>query len=233
MIKHILIAGGTSGIGLELVKHLASSGDQITVACRNPEKLSEFPGVETVHFEATDPAPGFSEPDSLDGFVYCPGTINLKPFPRLTEEDFLKDFEINVLGMTRILRHILPALKKGSDPAIVLFSTVAVQTGLPFHSSISASKGAVEGLIRALAAEFAPKIRVNGIAPSLTDSPLAAQLLNGEEKREASANRHPLKRIGDPVHFAKLAAFLLGEESSFTTGQIYKMDGGLSAIKSL
>lgn len=233
MKKQILIAGGNSGIGLELVRHLESQGHQVTCALRNPEPLAGHPGVETVHFDATDPEIGWAAPDTLDGFVYCPGTIRLKPFARLSDEDFTVDFEINVLGAIRLIRHLLPALKKGTDPSVVLFSTVAVQTGLPFHASIGAAKGAVEGLTRSLAAELAPDIRVNAIAPSLTDTPLAGGLLGSEDKRRASAERHPLKRIGQPGDFAALTAFLLGDASAFASGQIFTMDGGLSSLKPL
>lgn len=233
MKKQILIAGGNSGIGLEVVRLLESEGHHLTCALRNPEPLAGHSGIRTVHFDATDPEIGFPTPDSLDGFVYCPGTIRLKPFARLTDEDFTNDFEINVLGAIRLLRHLIPALKKGNDPSVVLFSTVAVQTGLPFHASIGAAKGAVEGLTRSLAAELAPEIRVNAIAPSLTDTPLAGGLLGSEEKRRASAERHPLKRIGRPEDFAALTAFLLGDSSAFASGQIFKMDGGLSALKPL
>lgn len=233
MNKQILIAGGNSGIGLELVRLLESQGDHVTCALRNPESLAGHPGVQTVHFDATEPEVGFPTPDRLDGFVYCPGTIRLKPFTRLSDEDFTNDFEINVLGAIRLLRHLLPALKKGTDPSVVLFSTVAVQTGLPFHASIGAAKGAIEGLTRSLAAELAPKIRVNAIAPSLTDTPLAGGLLESDDKRRASAERHPLKRIGQPGDFAALTAFLLGDSSVFASGQIFKMDGGLSSLKPL
>ena len=232
-MKNILLAGGTSGIGLELARRLSAQGHSITCACRSPEKLSEVAGIETVPFDALQTNLNFTAPESLDGFVYCPGTINLKPFSRLSDQDFLSDFEVNVMGAVRLLRHILPSLKKGSNSSVVLFSTVAVQTGLPFHASIAAAKGAVEGVTRSLAAELAPGIRVNAIAPSLTNTPLAAGLLSSDEKKKASAERHPLKTVGDPADLAELAAFLLSDASKFTSGQVFKMDGGLSTLKPL
>jgi NAD(P)-dependent dehydrogenase (short-subunit alcohol dehydrogenase family) len=167
----------------------------------------------------------------LDGLVYFPGSITLKPFHRLTREDFLHDFQVNCLGAAETIRQALPSLKAAPSASIVLFSTVAVAQGMPFHASIAAAKGAVEGLALSLAAELAPKIRVNVIAPSLTDTPLAGTLLNTEAKREAAAKRHPLQRIGDPGQVAELADFLLSDASAFMTGQILRPDGGLSSIR--
>jgi len=233
MSQTILIAGGTSGIGLETVKRLSYTDAELICACRSGDALSDFPNVRTIPFDATESEPSLDLPEKLDGFVYFPGTINLKPFHRFTDDDFLNDFQINVLGAVRLMRAALPSLKRGDSPGAVFFSTVAVQTGLPFHTSIAAAKGAVEGLVRSLAAELAPTIRVNGIAPSLTDTPLAGTLLGSDGKRDASAERHPLKRIGDPAEVAQLVEFLLGEASHFTTGQIFKVDGGLSSLKPL
>ena len=167
----------------------------------------------------------------IDGLAYCVGSIQLKPFHRFTEEDFIRDYELQVLGAVKVIQEILPKLKQSSSPSIVLFSTVAVQTGFTFHSLVSASKGAIEGLTKALAAELSPKIRVNCIAPSITQTPLAGTLLNTEEKITANGQRHPLGRIGQPNDIAELAAFLLSEKSSWITGQIMHIDGGISTIK--
>ena len=173
-----------------------------------------------------------SLPDELHGLVFCPGSINLRPFNRLTEEDFLADFNQNFMGAVRIIQKSLPALKKSKSASIVLFSTVAVKVGMPFHTSIAASKGAVEGFAKSLAAELAAaNIRVNVISPSLSDTSLAAQLLSTDEKRAASAKRHPLQRIGTPQDSAQLVEFLLSERSSWMTGQIIGLDGGLGNIK--
>ena len=155
----------------------------------------------------------------------------MKPFHRLIEEDFLNDLQVNLLGATRALQLALPALKKSPSASVVLFSTIAVKCGMPFHASIAAAKGAVEGLTRSLAAEWAPKIRVNAIAPSLTDTKLAASLLGDEKRREAAAERHPLKSIGQPEHVAEIVSYLLSDAAKFTTGQILRPDGGLSSVR--
>ena len=182
-------------------------------------------------FDATSGAVDFPVPDVLDGFVYFPGTINLKPFHRLTTADFERDYQINVLGAVRTLQHCLPALKKSSSPSIVLFSSVAAQTGMGFHASIGSAKAAIEGLTRSLAAEFAPKIRVNAIAPSLTETPMAEMFLNSETKAQAARERHPLKAVGRAGDIAELVCFLLGDASRFMTGQILHPDGGMSSVR--
>lgn len=235
MEKHYLIAGGNSGIGLALVRRLSQAPDtRITCAVRNSGPLSEFAGVDTFPFDATDPAPELATlPERLDGFVYCPGTITLKPFHRLTDDEFLHDLQVNFLGAVRLLRSALPALKRADRAGIVLFSTVAVGTGMSFHTSIAAAKGAVEAFTRSLAAELAPKIRVNAIAPSLTNTPLASTLLSSEDRVEASKKRHPLHDIGDPADIAAAVEFLLGDASKFMTGQVLALDGGISRLRML
>jgi NAD(P)-dependent dehydrogenase (short-subunit alcohol dehydrogenase family) len=170
-------------------------------------------------------------PDTLHGLVYCPGNILLKPAARITEQELIEDYRLQAVGALKAVQHALPSLKKSGDASVVLFSTVAVQTGFPFHALVSASKGAVEGMTRALAAEFAPSIRVNAIAPSITDTPLASKILGTPEKKEASAARHPLKKNGNPEELAATVSFLLGQASSFMTGQIVTMDGGISSIR--
>ena len=233
MNKTYLIAGGTSGIGLASANQLASQGHQVLCACRHPENLPANPLISGTPFDATTPTVDIALPEQLDGLVYCPGTITLKPFHRLSDEDFLNDFQINLLGAARLIRHALPALKKNGQASVVLFSTVAAQRGLSFHASISAAKAGVEGLTRSLAAELAPKIRVNCIAPSLTDTPLAAGLLGSEEKRERSSKHHPLQRVGSSEETAELVSYLLSNQSGFMTGQIIGLDGGLSTIQAL
>ena len=169
-------------------------------------------------------------PEQLHGLAYCPGSINLKPFRSLKPAAFQADFDVNVLGAVKVLQAAHQVLKKGGG-SVVLFSTVAVGQGMPFHASVAAAKGAVEGLTKSLAAEWAPAIRVNCIAPSLTDTPLAGRLLSTPEKKEASGQRHPLKRVGEPEEIAALAHFLLSDEGSWMSGQVIGMDGGMSTLR--
>jgi NAD(P)-dependent dehydrogenase (short-subunit alcohol dehydrogenase family) len=231
MKKRILIAGGSSGIGSAAVSMLSEKGYEVTCACRRPEEVLLLPGVSAVAFDANEPNPALELPETLEGFVYFPGTITLKPFQRLGDDDFMHDLQVNLFGAIRLMRLALPALKKAEAASVVFFSTVAVQTGMPFHASIASAKGAVEGLARSLAAELAPRIRVNVIAPSLTNTPLAASLLSSEERAAAASKRHPLNRVGDPAEVAAMVEFLIGSDSGFVTGQVFRMDGGLSSVR--
>jgi len=228
--KNILIIGGSSGIGLALAE-LLSSRNSVYVASRSSESLSQFK-VNHIAYDATSDELDVSQlPDNLHGFVYCPGSINLRPFKGLKTEAFINDFELNVIGAVNALKSVLNLLNASGNASVVFFSTVAVQTGMPFHSSVAASKGAIEGLTRSLAAEFAPKIRVNAIAPSLVDTPLASKFLNNELKLEKANERHPLGRVGNAQEIAKATAFLLGEESGWMTGNIVQLDGGIGNLK--
>jgi NAD(P)-dependent dehydrogenase (short-subunit alcohol dehydrogenase family) len=227
-----LIVGGSSGIGYEVVKKLTSANNKIYVMSRDPGKIESSDIITKISFDVTDLDEKFPFIDeSLKGLVYCPGTINLKPLKSLKSQDFTDDFIVNALGAARTIQHYLPNLLKEENSSIVMFSTVAVQTGMAYHASVSMAKGAVEGLTKSLAAELAPKIRVNAIAPSITDTPLAERLLSTDEKRNASAKRHPLNKIGSPDEIANAVQFLLSDDSSWITGQIIKIDGGLSSIK--
>jgi NAD(P)-dependent dehydrogenase (short-subunit alcohol dehydrogenase family) len=230
-----LIVGGSSGIGEQITLQLLNQGHRVVVLSREKRNLPDNPNLHFYTIDITSDNIEFPKLDfPLNGLVYCPGSINLKPFRSISEQDFLTEYIINFLGAVKSIKAYYNDLRKSENPSsIVLFSTVAVQTGMPFHASISSAKGAVEGLTRSLAAEFAPKIRVNAIAPSLTDTPLAEKLLANDDKRKASAERHPLKKVGSAEEVAKAATFLLSEDSSWISGQIIHIDGGMSSLRLL
>lgn len=228
---HIVIIGASSGIGLALARQQTKIGNKVSGTYhKSGENLSdEFLSYNKLDVLQDNLNLSFA-PEVVDGLVYCPGNVNLKPFARLKPSDFAEDYQLQLVGAVKIIQALLPNLRRSPNPSLVLFSTVAVQSGFNFHSLVSSSKGAIEGLTKALAAEFAPKIRVNCIAPSITDTPLAATLLNTEEKKEINARRHPLKRIGTPDDVASLATFLLSQHSGWITGQILRVDGGISSL---
>lgn len=233
MSKNYIVVGGSSGIGFALTKQLSEAGNHVTVLSRSEGELGSLANVSHISYDVTsDEAPSI-ELEQIDGLAYCPGTINLKPFHGLKADDFQHDFEVNVKGAIKVIQSIVRQLKKQDHSSIVFFSTVAVQQGMPFHSSVAASKGALEGMTRALAAELAPKVRVNCIAPSITDTPLAHRILSSEEKKKSSGERHALNRVGTPEEIAKLASYLLSDDSGWMTGQIISLDGGMSAIRPL
>jgi NAD(P)-dependent dehydrogenase (short-subunit alcohol dehydrogenase family) len=232
MQKNVLIVGASSGIGRQTAIQLAAEGHRV-YGTFHKSQVEEENNISYHQLNILEDKSDFSFiPQKLDALLYCPGSISLRPFGRIKPEDFVADFQLQVGGAIKIIQAALPMLKNSESASIVLFSTVAVQLGLGFHSQVAASKGAIEGLCRALAAEFAPKIRVNCIAPSLTDTALAAGLLNSAEKKEANAQRHPLKKIGKPEDIANLACFLLSDKSSWMTGQILHLDGGIGVIRS-
>lgn len=227
--KVYIVVGGTKGIGAAITKNIVQQGDRPLVLSRT--RVDDV-GVDhhVWNAEKDDVDPGVF-PERVEGLVYCPGTIDLRPFRSIADDDWLKHLSINLLGAVKVLRAVYPALRKADNPSVVLISTVAVRQGMPFHSAISASKGAVEGLVRSLAAEWAPNIRVNCIAPSLTNTTLAEGILGNEKRMEASKQRHPLKRIGSAEEVADLAMFLLSASAKNMTGQVIGMDGGMSTIR--
>lgn len=229
-MKNFIIIGGSSGIGKSLVEILEADNNNV-FATYNSNKVESRDKVSYLHYDVL--AEDFyvaNLPDEIHGLAYCPGSINLKPFHRFTEDDFVQDYKLQVLGAVKVIQLLLPKLKQSGNASIVLFSTIAVQNGFNFHSLVSASKGAIEGLTRALAAELAPTIRVNAIAPSLTDTALAAKLLSTDEKRDAMAKKNPLKKFGEAKDIAEAAQYLLTDKSSWVTGQVLHVDGGASSV---
>ena len=221
--------GGSYGIGLPLVKILNKEFN-VHVACRTNDQL-QSENVNFIKFDAlNDEFNSSLIPDEIHGFVYLPGSINLRPFKGLSVEAFKQDLEINLISLIKVLKTVMPKLVAADNSSIVLMSTVAVQRGMPFHSSVSVSKGAIEGLTKSLAAEYAPKIRVNAVAPSIVDTPLANRFLNNDLKIEKSAQKHPMKRVGNSADIAETINFLLSEKSSWMTGQIIGVDGGTSTL---
>lgn len=230
MTKNILIIGASSDIGLEICKLANADGHNIYATSRDDANANNFD-----NFIQLDPNKSLDVlddlPENIDGLVYCPGTINLRSLQRLTLEDIKNEMEVNFYGAFNIIKKVLPNLKKNDGASVVLFSTVAVKTGMPMHSSIAAAKGALEGLAKSLAAELAPRVAINCVAPSIVDTKLAANILSTDERKQASADRHPLKTIGSINSIANSAYFLLQAKENWISGQIFRPDGGLSALK--
>ena len=227
MRKNILLIGGSYGIGKSIAEKLHDQHN-LFVASRSNEGLTNL-DVTHIPFDASsETLDTASLPDELHGFVYCPGSINLKPFKMLSVDAFASDMQLNFFNLVKVTKDVMPKMASGAS--VVFFSTVAVGTGMPFHSSVAAAKGAIEGFAKSMAAEYAPKIRFNVVAPSLVDTPLASRLLNNDRKREMMAERHPMKRFGEAGDIAAAATFLLSDNSSWVTGQILGVDGGLSNL---
>lgn len=228
-MKNILLIGGSYGIGLAIAKELQYE-NKVFIASRTNENIADM-NVTHIQFDATTDTLDMSKlSEVIDGLIYCPGSINLRPFKGLKLEAFEQDLQINFISLVKVIQSILPNLVASEQSSIVLFSSVAASMGMPFHTSVAAAKGAIEGFAKALAAEYAPKIRVNVIAPSLTDTPLAEKFLNNDIKREKSAERHPLKRVGTSDDMAQMASFLISAKSSWISGQIFHVDGGMSTL---
>lgn len=227
MKKNILLIGGSHGIGFEMAKSLMEKYT-VYIASRTKEELGDL-DVNHISFDATtDTLDETRLPNEIHGFAYCPGSINLKPFKMLSVDTFKEDMHLNFFSLVNVVKTILPKMAEGSS--MVFFSTVAVGTGMPFHTSVAAAKGAIEGFSKSMAAEYAPKIRVNTIAPSLVNTQLAKRLLNNDKKKELMSEKHPLKRFGETADIANLAVFLLSEKSTWITGQVLGVDGGMSTL---
>ncbi|WP_250432434.1 SDR family oxidoreductase [Hanstruepera flava] len=226
-MKTYIIIGGSRGIGLSLLNVLLKHNKVINIS-RNAPNLTHD---NLIHYSIDVLKDDLPEIEKCDGLVYCPGSINLKPVSRLKLDEFRDDYEINVIGAVRAIQKYLPQLKAGTNPAIVLFSTVAVKLGMPFHTSVAAAKAGVEGLTKSLGAELAPTIRVNAIAPTVTDTLLALKLLRNDKMIENITERHPLKKFLKPEEVADMAAFLLSDKSASLSGQIFEMDCGIVSFK--
>ena len=228
LMTDYIIFGATSGIGREIASSIIGRGDRVISISRSESGLE---GSLHIPLDVTSgEVPVDQIPEACAGFVYCPGTINLRPFRSLKLKVFEEDMAINFFGAVSAAKACVPKLAKGKS-SMVFFSTVAVQQGMPFHTSVASAKGAIEGFSRALAAELAPDVRVNCIAPSLTDTPLASRLLGNDARRQASEDRHPMKRVGKPSDIAEMALFLLDKRASWITGQVIGVDGGMSSLR--
>lgn len=226
-MKTIVIIGGSKGIGKAITQNELANNKVINISRTEPE----FEHPNLTHYSCDILKDELPELNRVDVLIYCPGSINLKPFTRLKIEDFKTDYEINFIGAVKTIQKYLPLLKKASFPAVLLFSTVAAKFGMPFHASIASAKSAIEGLVKSLAAEFSPAIRVNAIAPTITETSLAAKLLRNESMKEQMIERHPLKKYLTPNEIAELASFLISEKAASMSGQIFEMDCGITTFR--
>ena len=227
-MKNILVVGGSKGIGREIVNSQLEKGNNCYNFSRTESGINNQNLIEEKIDILSDDLP---EIENIDSVIYCPGSINLKPILQLKEEDFVNDFNINVLGAIKTVKKYLNNLKKGDDPSLLFFSTVAVGQGMPFHSSVSVAKAGIEGLTKSLAAELAPSIRVNCIAPTITRTDMAQRILRNEKIEENIANKHPLKKICEAKDISDMADFLISHNAKNITGQIMHVDGGMSTLK--
>jgi 3-oxoacyl-[acyl-carrier protein] reductase len=226
-MKNILIIGGSKGIGNALLKMLIGGHKIINISRTLPEITHE--NLTNYSLDVTeDELPTL---DTIDGIVYCPGSINLKPFSRLKLDDFEQDFKINVLSAVKVIQFYLKNLIASESASVVLFSTVASKMGMPYHASIAASKSAIEGLTMSLAAEYATKIRFNAVAPTVTNTTLAEKLLRNDKMIESIKDRHPYKNFLEPEEVAHLAEYLLSEKSTAISGQVFPIDSGIVTVK--
>ena len=226
-MKKIIIIGGSKGIGKAITESLLNDHQVINISRTSPEIQHD----NLSHFSCDVLTDDLPEIDTADGLIYCPGSINLKPFNRLNAEDFRTDFEINVIGAVKCIQAYTKALAANESASIVLFSTVATKLGMPFHASIATAKSAIEGLTKSVAADLAPKIRVNAIAPTITDTELAAKFLRNERMVESTIQRHPLKKYLEPKEVAAMAIYLLSDLSKSISGQIFNLDCGIVSLK--
>jgi len=226
-MNKIVIVGGSRGIGKEIINELVNDNMIINLSRNKPELTH----TNLSHYNIDILSSDLPDLEDVSSVVYCPGSINLKPIGRISLDEFREDFEINVVGAVKIIQKYLPSLKKSTNASILLFSTVATKLGMPYHSTVAASKSAIDGLVKTLGAELAPKIRVNAIAPTITKTDLASKLLRNEKVIENMIERHPLKKILMPEEVAKMAKFLISTDASSISGQIFNLDAGIVSFK--
>ena len=227
-MSRILIIGGSRGIGKEVLNSQLNKSKRCVVLSRTGSDIND---TNLEHHVIDISSGSLPEVNDIESLVFCPGSITLKPFLQLKDEDFLKDFEINVMGAIKCIRFYINELKKSENPSITMFSTVAVSQGMPFHSSISTAKAGIEGLTKSLAAEFAPKVRVNCVAPTLTKTDLAKGILRNERIEENISEKHPLKKICEASDVSGMVNFLVSSDAKMVTGQIMRVDSGMSTLK--
>jgi 3-oxoacyl-[acyl-carrier protein] reductase len=226
-MKNIVIIGGSKGIGNAIVSQMIE-GNLVYNISRSAPAISH---TNLKHFELNILEDELPEIENIDVLIYCPGSINLKPIMSLSIDDFRNDFEINVIGAVKTIQKYLPTLKKGNNPSILLFSTVAAKLGMPFHASIATAKSGVEGLVKSLGAELAPTIRVNAIAPTITETSLSANILRNDRMKENMVERHPMKGYLKPEEVAGMSQFLISENAKSISGQVFEMDYGIVSFK--
>ncbi|MFC5194837.1 SDR family NAD(P)-dependent oxidoreductase [Bizionia hallyeonensis] len=226
-MKTYIIVGGSKGIGRAISMKLLKNHKVINLSRSKPD----FDHDNLKHYAVDILSDELPDLDQADGLIYCPGSINLKPIGRLNLDDFRSDFEINVIGAVQAIQKYLPIIKKGDKPSMLFFSTVAAKLGMPFHASVAASKAAVEGLVKSIGAELAPTVRVNAIAPTVTNTELASKLLRNEKMINNITERHPLKKFLNPTEVAEMASFLLSDHAAAISGQIFEMDCGIVSFK--
>jgi len=224
---NIVVVGGSKGIGQAIVNSLIEKNKIFNISRTAPLQSH----ANLTHYNCDILSDDLPDLDAIDTLIYCPGSINLKPISRLKLDDFRDDFEINVVGAVKAIQYYLPKIKNGKNPSILLFSTVATKLGMPFHASVAAAKSGVEGITKSLGAELAPTIRVNAIAPTVTNTDLAAKLLRNERMIENITDRHPLKKFLKPQEVADLATFLISEKANSISGQIFELDCGIVNFK--
>ena len=226
-MKNIVIVGGSKGIGSAILLQQLENNYIFNISRNAPEIT--HPNLK--HFPIDILQDSLPEIENVDTLIYCPGSINLKPIGNLSIDDFRNDFEINVIGAVKTIQKYLPALKKGTNPSIVLFSTVAAKLGMPFHASIATAKAGVEGLVKSLGAELAATIRINAIAPTITETSLSANILRNDRMKDMMIERHPMKGYLKPSEVADMADFLISDKAKSISGQVFEMDYGIVTFK--